>query len=67
MQNIGLEPSHVLFKQPAKNVFVFRQKDYWTQIYDMLIHEDPFGQVKFVRLSKVTVLNLHVIIMKPEI
>ena len=28
--------------------------------------EDPLGQVKFVHLFKVTVLNLHVIMMKPE-
>ena len=26
---------------------------------DMLTDEDPLGQVKFVRLFKVTVLNLH--------
>ena len=32
----------------------------------MLIDEDPLGQVKFVGLFKVTVLNLHEIIMKPE-
>ena len=34
------------------------------QIHDMLIDEDPFGQVKFVHLFKVIV---HVIIMNPEI
>ena len=33
----------------------------------MLIDEDPLGQVKFVRLFKVAVLNLHVIMMKPAI
>ena len=33
----------------------------------MLIDQDPLGQVKFVRLFKVTVLSLHVIMMKPEI
>ena len=27
----------------------------------------PLGQVKFVRLFKVTLLNLHVIMMKPDI
>ena len=31
-----------------------------------LIDEDPLGQVKFVHLLKVTVLNLHVIMMKPK-
>ena len=31
-----------------------------------LVDEDPLGQVKFVHLFKVTVLNLHVIMMKPE-
>ena len=29
--------------------------------------KNPLGQVKFVRLFKITVLNLHVIMMKPEI
>ena len=33
----------------------------------MLIDEDPLRQVKFVQLFKVTVLNLHVVMMKPEI
>ena len=33
----------------------------------MLIDEDPLGQVKFVGLFKVTVLNLHKIMRKPEI
>ena len=33
----------------------------------MLIDEDHLGQAKFVRLFKVTVLNLHEIMMKPEI
>ena len=28
--------------------------------------KNPFGQVKFVHLFKVIVLNLHVIMMKPE-
>ena len=32
-----------------------------------LIDEDHLGQVKFVRLFKGTVLNLHGIMMKPEI
>ena len=36
-------------------------------MHDMLIDKDPLGQVKFVRLFKVTVLNLHVIMKKPEI
>ena len=35
------------------------------KIHDKLIDEDPSGQlVKFVHLFKVTVLNLHVIMMK---
>ena len=29
--------------------------------------KNPLGQVKFVHLLKVAVLNLHVIMMKPEI
>ena len=29
--------------------------------------KNPLGQVKFVSLFKVTALNLHVIVMKPEI
>ena len=29
--------------------------------------KNPLGQVKLVRLFKVAVLNLHVIMMKPEI
>ena len=33
----------------------------------MLIDEDPLGQVEFVSLFKVVVLNLHEIMMKPEI
>ena len=33
----------------------------------MLIDDDPWGQVKFVRLVEVAVLNLHEIMMKPEI
>ena len=33
----------------------------------MLMDEDPLGQVKFVGLLKVTVLNLHVIMTKPDI
>ena len=32
-----------------------------------LIDEDPLGQAKFVHLFKVTALNLHAIMMKPEI
>ena len=37
------------------------KKDCWAQIHDMLIDKDPLGQVKFVHLFKVTVLNWHVI------
>ena len=33
----------------------------------MLIDDDPSGQVKFVCLFEVTVLNLHEIMMKREI
>ena len=40
----------MLLKQPSENVVVFRQKNCWAQIYDMLINEDPLGQVKFVKL-----------------
>ena len=29
--------------------------------------KNPLGEVKFVHLFEVTVLNLHVIMMKPEI
>ena len=36
------------------------------KIHDMLIDEDPLGQVKFVRLLKVTVL-ICMRLMKPEI
>ena len=36
-------------------------------MHDMLVDEDPLEQVKFVHLFKVNVLNLHVIIMKPDI
>ena len=32
----------------------------------MLIDEDPLGHIEFVSLCKVTVLNLHEIMMKPE-
>ena len=32
----------------------------------MLIDDDPWGQVKLVRLFEVTVLNLHAIMMKPK-
>ena len=35
-------------------------------MHDRLIDEDPLEQVKFVRLFKVTVLNFHAIMMKPE-
>ena len=31
-----------------------------------LIDEDPLGQIKFGYLFEVTVLNLHVIMTKPE-
>ena len=34
--------------------------------HDKLIDED-LGQVKFVHLFKVTVLNLHVIMIKPKV
>ena len=57
----------MLLKQSSENIFVFRLKDCWAQIHDMLIDEDPLGQVKFVCLFKVTVLYLHEIMMKPEI
>ena len=68
MKNIGsLKTCHALLKQPSEHVFVYRLKDCWAQIHDMLIDEDPLGQVKFVRLFKVTVLNLCVIMMKPKI
>ena len=43
------------------------KKDCWAQILDMLINEEPFGTSLYVSLFKVTVLNLHVIMMKPEI
>ena len=43
------------------------KKDCWAQIPDMLIDEDPLGEVKFVQLFKVTVISLHAIMMKPEI
>ena len=33
----------------------------------MLIEEVPLRQLKFVNLFKVALLNLHVIMMKPEI
>ena len=33
----------------------------------MLIDEEPFGTSLFMSLSEVTVLILHVIMMKPEI
>ena len=67
MQNIkSLKPCHGLLKQPAENVFDFTQKDCWGQTHEKLIDEDPLGQVKFGHLLKVTVLNLHVIMMKPE-
>ena len=33
----------------------------------MLIAEGPLGQVKFVRLLKVTVLKHEIMMMKPEI
>ena len=39
----------------------------WAQSHDKLINEDPLGQVKFVHLFKVTVLNLHVIMIKPKV
>ena len=42
-------------------------KDCLAQIHNMLINEDHMGQVKFVCLFKVTVLNLHEIMMKPKI
>ena len=42
-------------------------KDCLAQIHNMLINEDHMGQVKFVRLFKVTALSLHEIMMKPEI
>ena len=49
-------------------MFLFSDKKIcWGQLYDMLINEDPLGQLKFVPLYKVTVLNLHEIMMKPEI
>ena len=33
----------------------------------MFVDEDPLGQAIFALLFKVTVLNLHEIMMKPEI
>ena len=35
--------------------------------YDMLIGKEPFWTSLFEHLFDVTVLNLHVIMMKPEI
>ena len=44
MQNIpSLKPCNVLLKQSSENVFVFRLKDCWAQIHDILIDEEPFG------------------------
>ena len=57
----------MLWKQPSENAFVFRLKHCQVQIYDMLIDEDPLEKVKFMRLFKVTVLNLYVIMMRQEI
>ena len=39
----------------------------WAQTHDKLIDKDPLGQVKFVHLFKVTVLHLHVIMIKPKV
>ena len=41
-------------------------KDCWAQIHDIFVDENPLGQVKFVQLFKVTMLHLHVIMMRPE-
>ena len=41
-------------------------KDYLTQILDKLIDEDPLEKVKLEHLLKATALNLHVIVMTPE-
>ena len=43
---------------------LFSDRICWVQIHDMLINEDSYGQVKFVHLFKVTVLNLQVIMLK---
>ena len=48
-------------------VFVPDKKDCWAQTHDMLIDDDPWGQIKFVLLFKVIVLNLQMIMIKPEI
>ena len=68
MKNIGsLKPCHVFSKKSSENVVVFQQKDCWAQILEMLIDEDPYRQVNFVGLFKVTVLFLYVIMMNSEI
>ena len=68
MQNIGtLKPCHLLLKQPSENVLFSHKKIVGLKIKDTLIDEDHLGQVKLARLFKVTVLNLHVILIKPKI
>ena len=57
----------MLLKQPSENVLLSDKTIVGIRMYDMLIDEDPLRQVKFVRLFKVTVLNLLVSIIKPEI
>ena len=57
----------MLLKQPSENVFVSDTKIVGDQIHNMLIYEDPLAQVKFLHLFKVTVLNLHVIMIWQEI
>ena len=64
--HLEVPPPPRVLKQPAENVFRFRYEKIIGLRY-MLIEKDPLGQVKFVHLLKVTVLNLHLTLMKPEI
>ena len=68
VQNIGnLKPCHLLLKQSSENVFVFRLKIAGLRYMTCQPLKNPLGQVNLCFFFKVTVLNLYVTIMKPEI
>ena len=46
---------------------MFQIQNNQTHTHDMLIDEDPLGQVEFVHIFKVVMIYLHVIMIKPEI
>ena len=69
VKNFGsLKPCHVHALEAAiRKYLCFLIKRLFDSDIRHVIDEDPQGKVKFVELFKITVLNLHVLMMMPEI